>query len=121
MSPFALRRLSRMGTSVPPVILALDCFLYKECCPSCADRTYDSKKRRYAIYGGSRMKNEILVKYLKAGITPFHLVQQCAADLEAAGFCTACHGRSMASGRKQKVLYQSSWHNDPGIYRAKKG
>lgn len=32
------------------------------------------------------MKNEILVKYLKAGITPFHLVQQCAADLEAAGF-----------------------------------
>ena len=32
------------------------------------------------------MKNGILVKYLKAGITPFHLVQQCAADLEAAGF-----------------------------------
>ena len=32
------------------------------------------------------MKNEILMKYLKAGITPFHLVQQCAADLEAAGF-----------------------------------
>lgn len=32
------------------------------------------------------MKNEILVKYLKAGITPFHLVQQCAADLETAGF-----------------------------------
>lgn len=86
MSPFALRRLSRTGTSVPPVILALDCFLYKEWCPSCVDRTYDSKKRRYAIYGGSRMKNEILVKYLKAGITPFHLVQQCAADLEAAGF-----------------------------------
>ena len=71
MSPFALRRLSRMGTSVPPVILALDCFLYKECCPSCADRTYDSKKRRYAIYGGSRMKNEILVKYLKAGSRRF--------------------------------------------------
>ncbi len=67
------------------------------------------------------MKNEILMKYLKAGITRVSSGAAVRSRLRGGRLCTACHGRSMASGRKQKVLYQSSWHNDPGIYRAKKG